>query len=279
VAAVGAWLFARAAEGSFLVRIEDLDRAREIPGAADEILRALALYGLEPDAPVTYQSRRTSLYTEALERLRAAGRAYDCGCTRADLARAASAPEAGEPGEDGVVYPGTCRRGLSGRPARSVRFRAPGGETVFRDAVFGDQRQDVARSVGDFVVKRADGPFAYQLAVVVDDADQRVTQVVRGADLLGSTARQIALIRALGLPEPSYAHLPLVVNPSGAKLGKRDGALPLSTLDEARVRETLRRGLSILGHDVDDGTPREILASGVSRFDPARIPRGPVVAF
>jgi glutamyl-Q tRNA(Asp) synthetase len=278
VAAVGAWLFARAADGSFLVRIEDLDRAREVAGACDEILRALALYGLEPDAPVTYQSRRTALYEKALERLRAEDTAYDCGCTRADLARAASAPEPGKPGEEGPVYPGTCRGGLAGRPGRSVRFRAPEGEIVFRDAVFGQQSQDVARFVGDFVVKRADGPFAYQLAVVVDDADQCVTQVVRGADLLGSTARQIALIRALGLPEPSYTHLPLVVNPSGAKLGKRDGALPLSTLDEARVRDTLRRALGILGQPADDGKPREILSSALSRFDAARIPRGPVVA-
>jgi glutamyl-Q tRNA(Asp) synthetase len=279
VAAVGAWLFARAAGGAFLVRIEDLDRAREVAGASDEILRALALYGLEPDAPVVSQSRRTSLYEKALERLRAAGAVYDCGCTRADLERAASAPEAGAHGEEGPVYPGTCRAGLAGRPARSVRFRAPQGEIAFHDAVFGDQSQDVARSVGDFVVQRADGPFAYQFAVVVDDDEQGVTQVVRGADLVGSTARQIALMRALGLPEPAHAHLPLVVGPSGAKLGKRDGALPLSTLDETRVRETLRRALRILGQETQDGTPREILAGACRRFDVALIPRGPVVAF
>ena len=275
MAAVGAWLFARASAGSFLVRIEDLDRAREVPGAADQILRALALYGLESDAPVTYQSRRTSLYQAAVERLREAGIAYDCACTRADLARAASAPDTGE---EGPVYPGTCRGGLSGRPARSVRARAPEGEIVFHDAVFGRQRQDVARAVGDFVIQRADGPFAYQLAVVVDDADQGVTQVVRGADLLGSTARQIALYRALGLAEPSYAHLPLVVTPSGRKLGKRDGELPLATLDEARVRGTLRRALRVLGQEAEDGAPREILASALARFDSARIPRGPVRA-
>jgi glutamyl-Q tRNA(Asp) synthetase len=279
VAAVGAWLFARASAGSFLVRIEDLDRVREVPGAADQILRSLALYGLESDVPVTYQSRRTPFYEAALEQLRAAGAVYDCACTRADLARAASAPEVSAAGEEGPVYPGTCRDGLMpGRPARSVRFRSLGGEIAFRDVVFGGQSQDVARAVGDFVVRRADGPFAYQLAVVVDDADQGVTQVVRGADLLGSTARQISLIRALGLPEPSYAHLPLVVNASGAKLGKRDGALPLATLDESRVRETLRRALRTLGQEAEDGTPREILASALARFDPTRIPRGPVAA-
>ena len=277
VAAVGAWLFARASGGDFLVRIEDLDRARELPGASDEILRALALYDIESDTPVVYQSRRTRLYEAALTRLFAAGAVFDCSCSRADIARSASAPAASDVAEEGPVYPGTCRAGLGlGRPARSVRFRVPEGEIVFRDTVFGEQSQDVARAVGDFVVRRADGLFAYQLAVVVDDADQGVTQVVRGADLLSSTARQIALLRALGLPEPSYAHLPLVVNPEGAKLGKRDGALPLATLDEARARETLRRALRILGQEAEDGAPREILASALARFDPSRIPRGPI---
>jgi glutamyl-Q tRNA(Asp) synthetase len=277
VAALGAWLFARASNGSFLVRIEDLDGAREVPGAADDILRALDLYGLASDVPVERQSRRTALYEEALERLRAQGLAYDCACTRADIARASSAPEPGEAGEVGPTYPGTCRDGLApGRPARSVRFRAPAGAIAFRDAVFGEQREDVACSVGDFVVRRADGPFAYQLAVVVDDGAQAVTQVVRGSDLLSSTARQIALQRAFGLPEPSYAHLPLVLGPSGAKLGKRDGALALATLDEARIRDTLRRALRILGQEPENGAPREILEAALACFDPSRIPRGPV---
>ena len=258
------------------MRIEDLDQAREIPGASDEILRALALYGLESDQPVARQSRRVALYERALQHLRDTRAVYDCACTRADIARAASAPEPGDGGEQGPTYPGTCRDGLApGRLARSVRFRAREGEIRFRDAVFGEQRQDVALSIGDFVVRRADGPFAYQLAVVADDAEQGITQVVRGADLLSSTARQIALQRALGLPEPAYAHLPLVVNASGAKLGKRDGSLPLATLGESRIRETLRKALSILGQEAEDGAPREILESALAGFDASRIPKGP----
>jgi glutamyl-Q tRNA(Asp) synthetase len=261
----------------FLVRIEDLDQAREVPGSADEIVRALARYGLESDRSIEFQSRRTALYEAALETLRGRGLLYPCACTRAELSRIASAPTAEDPGEagpDSPIYPGTCREGLpSGRAARSLRFRVPEGETVFDDEVFGPQSQDVARAVGDFVVRRADGPYAYQLAVVVDDAEQGVTQVVRGADLLASTPRQIVLAQALGLTIPTYAHLPLVLGPDGAKLGKRDGALPLETLDEAKVRETLTQALRWLGQDPAEGTPREILAAALQRFDKSRIPK------
>ena len=279
VAAVGAWLFARRANGAFLVRLEDLDAVRTVPGSAGEILSALALYGLTPDGPVAVQSRRTAFYEAALEALRGKGLVYPCACTRSELARIASAPVPEPVGDSGAAYPGTCREGLPpGRAARSLRFRVEPGDVFFEDAVFGRQSQDVAREVGDFVVRRADGPFAYQLAVVVDDADQGVTQVVRGADLLSSTPRQIALARALGLPEPSYAHLPLVVGPDGAKLGKRDGALPLATLDERRVRETLAGALAVLGQDPAGASPREMLEEALRRFNPARIPRGPVVA-
>ena len=276
VAAVGAWLFARRAGGAFLVRLEDLDAARVVPGSADEILRALALYGLIPDGPVAVQSQRTTLYEAALETLRKRGLLYPCGCTRAELARIASAPVPGDPADSGPAYPGTCRAGLpAGRSPRSLRFRVSPGEIVFDDAVFGRQVQNVEREVGDFVVRRADGPFAYQLAVVVDDADQGVTQVVRGADLLSSTPRQIALARALDLPVPSYAHLPLVVGPGGAKLGKRHGALPVATLNERRLRHTLAAALSLLGQKPADAAPPEMLAEALRRFDPSRIPRGP----
>lgn len=279
MAAAGAWLFARRSGGSYLVRMEDLDAPRVVPGSADEILRALALYGLEPDLPVAYQSRRAGLYESALEALRGKGLVYPCGCTRSELARIASAPLPGEPADSGPAYPGTCRDGLpAGRSPRSLRFRVEPGEVSFEDAVFGPIAQDVAREVGDFVVRRADGPFAYQLAVVVDDGEQAVTQVVRGADLLGSTPRQIALARALGLPEISYGHLPLVVSPAGEKLGKRHGALPLATLDERRVRQTLRAALSLLGQEPIDASPREMLQETLGRFDPSRIPRGPVAA-
>jgi glutamyl-Q tRNA(Asp) synthetase len=168
------------------------------------------------------------------------GLAFDCACSRADLQRAASAPL----GEE-LIYPGTCRDGLPpGRAARAIRFRGSDG-------------------VDDFVLRRADGLFAYQLAVVVDDADQGVTQVVRGADLLTSTPRQIALQRALGLPTPSYVHLPLVASPDGSKLGKRDGALPLPTLDDARVSETLQLALRHLGIEVEREVPAAMLAQAL----------------
>jgi glutamyl-Q tRNA(Asp) synthetase len=256
VAAVASWLLARAADGRWLVRVEDIDTPRVVRGSADEILRALERYGLEWDGEVVWQSQRTALYERALADLRAAGRVYDCGCSRAELQRAASAPLGADP-----VYPGTCRNGLPpGRAARAIRFRAPDRVTAFEDLIAGHVEENVAAVTGDFVVRRADGLFAYQLAVVVDDGEQGVTQVIRGADLLGSTARQIALQEALGLSRPEYGHVPLVVTPDGAKLGKRDGALPLPTLDAAHVRETLALALRHLGIPVGEGAPREMLA-------------------
>ena len=278
VAAVGSWLFARSAGGEWLVRMEDLDGPRVVPGAADGILGALERYALTWDGEVAVQSRRTGLYGEALAQLRASGLVYDCGCTRAEVARAAGAPDASDPVDAaGAVYAGTCRVGLPpGRAPRAARFRVPEGTISFEDRVRGRVEEDVARAVGDFVVKRADGPFAYQLAVVVDDAAQGVTEVVRGGDLLSSTARQIALQRALGLPTPSYAHLPLVLGADGKKLGKRDGALPLEALDEGRVAETLALALRLLGQQVEGDAPAEMLAAAKARFDPARIPTGPL---
>ena len=278
VAAVGSWLWARKAGGEWLVRMEDLDGPRVVPGAADGILRALERYGLTWDGEVVVQSERSGLYEQALARLRAAGLAYDCSCTRAEVARAAGAPDASDPVDGaGAVYAGTCRGGLPpGRAARAVRFRVGDGTIVFEDRVRGRVEEEVARAVGDFVVKRADGPFAYQLAVVVDDAAQGVTEVVRGGDLLSSTARQIALQRALGLPTPAYAHLPLVLGADGTKLGKRDGALPLETLDERRVLETLSLALALLGQQGVEGSPREMLHAAARGFDPRRIPTDPV---
>jgi glutamyl-Q tRNA(Asp) synthetase len=205
VAAIGSYVFAKRDNGQWLVRMEDLDTPRIVPGSADEILAALQRYGLQWDGEVVFQSQRIALYESALQQLREKDLVYDCACSRADLQRAASAPLGAEP-----VYPGTCRAGLNGRAARAVRFRAP-DETIA----------------------------------------QGVTQVVRGGDLLLSTPRQIALQRALGLPTPQYAHLPLVTNADGTKLGKRDGALPLPALDEQRVTETLAQALAILNYDAD----------------------------
>lgn len=276
VAAVGSWLFARSTGGSWLVRMEDLDAPRVVPGADTEMLEALRRYGLQWDGEVEYQSRRIGLYEAALTTLRSMGAVFDCACSRAELARAASAPAESDPAER--VYPGTCRDGLpEGRAARAVRFRSPDQVISFRDQVHGAVEERVARQTGDFVVRRADGVFAYQLAVVVDDADQGVTQVVRGTDLLGSTARQIALQDALGLPRPDYAHLPLVVGPDGAKLGKRDGALPLAALGQERVRQSLSFALSALGMTVDLDEPERMLAAALAQFAPGRIPRDAAV--
>jgi len=266
VAAVGSWLFARAAGGRWLVRIEDLDAPRVVRGSEQEILEALRRYGLEWDGEIVRQSQRTSCYDAALARLRDLGLAYDCACSRADMQRAASAPLGAEP-----VYPGTCRHGLAhGKTARAVRFRAPDTVIGFDDLIAGRVEENIARQTGDFVIKRADGPYAYQLAVVVDDAQQGVTQVVRGGDLLSSTPRQIALPRALGLPTPVYAHLPLIVGADGSKLGKRDGALSLPTLDKTRVRDTLSAALHLL--EIDASSLRE----AIPQFDPKRIVKGSV---
>jgi glutamyl-Q tRNA(Asp) synthetase len=240
VAAVGSWLFARAAGGRWLVRMEDLDTPRVVPGADRQILDSLRGFGLEWDGEVVYQSQRVAHYEDALRALRERNLVFDCGCSRAELQRAASAPATSE-----AVYPGTCRNGLPpGRTARAVRFRVSDELIVFDDRAEGRVQENVARETGDFVIKRADGVFAYQLAVVVDDALQGVTQVVRGADLLSSTARQIALQRALGYPTPSYAHLPLVKNPDGSKVSKRDGALPAGN-------DALRWALQFLGLEAE----------------------------
>ena len=217
IAALASWLDARAAGGRWLVRIEDLDRLRCVPGAAEEILRALERMGLVWDGEVLYQNRREDLYRAALDRLGA--RTYWCGCTRREIADSSL----GIAVDGAHIYPGTCRE----RPPlqrRALRIRANGGAICFDDRVQGRQCQVLQRDVGDFVLYRADGLFAYQLAVVVDDAAQGITDVVRGADLLDSTARQIFLQRLLGLPTPRYLHLPVAVNRAGEKLSKQTGA-------------------------------------------------------
>jgi glutamyl-Q tRNA(Asp) synthetase len=230
--------------------MEDLDRDREVPGAAGRILATLEAFGFEWDGSVLYQSDRGDVYSAALERLTRLGRAYPCACTRSDLEDAPRGPT----GE--AVYPGTCRAGA--RPSTlpyAFRFRTDQDSQpiVFTDEYQGEILQDVSRDVGDFVVRRRDGFFAYQLAVVVDDAAQGVTEVVRGCDLLDNTPRQIQLQRALGLPTPAYAHLPLVVEAEGAKLAKSRRALPL---DSAGPAVQLVLALSLLGQDPPAGLAR-----------------------
>jgi len=245
VAALASWLDARRHGGRWLLRMEDLDPPREVPGAADAILRTLEAFGLTWDGPVLYQSTRQAAYEAALEQLRAAGLAYDCGCTRREVA------EAGKPGLDGPIYPGTCRNGLPpGKSPRAVRVRSEADPIEFTDRQQGPIGQDVAREVGDFVIRRADGLYAYQLAAVVDDAFQGVTHVVRGADLLDSTPRQILLQRRLGLPTPAYLHHNLVLTPQGEKLSKQTHAPPVDDTDPV---PTLISALGFLGERGPEG--------------------------
>jgi len=234
VAALASWLDARAWNngkgGRWLVRIEDLDRARCVPGATQTILRQLHECALVPDGPPAVQSDRQHLYITARDRLIAAGLAYACGCSRKDIDTALQAMGRKPERHGERVYPGTCRAGLQGRPALAWRFRSDAAEPVhWFDRRLGAQQQNVLDAVGDFVIQRADGPVAYQLAVVVDDAQQQVTHVVRGADLADNTARQILLQRALVLPTPRYLHTPLVLAADGQKLSKQNGARALET--------------------------------------------------
>ncbi|HKK00648.1 MAG TPA: tRNA glutamyl-Q(34) synthetase GluQRS [Desulfuromonadales bacterium] len=269
LAAVASYCQAKARGGRWLVRIEDLDTPRVVPGAADDILRTLDGLGFEWDGEVVYQSRRTTAYSDALEELRRQGLVYPCGCSRKEIL--ASAPH---PGEEGPVYLGTCRGGLpAGRQARAMRLQVPATKLTFFDDVFGQVEQSLAEEVGDFVLRRADGLFAYQLAVVIDDADAGVTEVVRGADLLGSTPRQIYLYRCLGLPVPSYLHLPLALSAEGEKISKRHGGL--GRVEPRESGSLLWDALSFLGQPVPVSLrlapPEEVLAWGVRCFDPPRI--------
>ncbi|WP_269533320.1 tRNA glutamyl-Q(34) synthetase GluQRS [Chitinimonas sp. BJYL2] len=230
LAATASYLDARAQSGEWLLRIEDLDPPREMPGATDGILRTLAAFGFEWDGEVVLQSRRHALYAAALADLQARHLAYGCACTRKEIA------DTSRPGVDGPVYPGTCRDGVAvGRIARAIRVRVEGVETIqYLDAIQGMQSQNLADQVGDFVLRRADGFYAYQLAVVVDDAEQGITHVVRGADLIDSTPRQIHLQRCLSYPSLQYAHVPVLVNANGEKLSKQTLAPALDPADAGR---------------------------------------------
>ena len=218
VAAVGSYLQARHAAGRWLIRVEDIDPPREVPGSSASILCDLERLGMESDGPVLYQSHRTGAYADAIDNLLRQRKAYWCACSRKDL------PASG-------IYPGTCRNGLArGKAPRAVRLRVDSSKIKFTDLVQGAMEESLERTVGDFIIQRADGLPAYQLAVVIDDAYQGITEVVRGCDLLDSTARQIYLQACLGLPTPSYAHLPLAMHSDGKKLGKRFGSDPVASL-------------------------------------------------
>ncbi|GAB3516683.1 tRNA glutamyl-Q(34) synthetase GluQRS [Pseudoxanthomonas daejeonensis] len=260
LAALGSWLLARQAGGEWLVRIEDLDPPREVPGASDLQLATLAAFGLEPDQPPVRQSDRHALYRDALDRLLAAGHAFPCSCTRSDL----------------TTQGGIHRQCVATvpRPHPAFRLRVhDAGLTSFEDGLQGEVRQDVASEVGDFVLLRADGYWAYQLAVVVDDAAQGITDVVRGADLLDSTPRQILLQRALDLPTPRYLHLPLVLDADGRKLSKSSAALPV---DPADPLPALRLCWALLGQDQAPlrgaNSPDALLRCALAHFDGSRLP-------
>ena len=243
MAALASWLDARAHGGDWLVRIEDVDTPRCLGGAAELILTQLAACGLLPDEMLWVQSQRGPVYAAALEELQSTGQAYGCACSRKNIDQALSAAGVAHQRFGDRVYPGTCREGLRGRPARAVRLRVE-GLVHWTDRRLGPQQQDVGAEVGDFVLQRADGLWAYQLAVVVDDAAQGITQVVRGEDLADNTARQIVLQRALGLHQPGYLHTPLVLGADGQKLSKQNGALALD-LSEPLV--ALRAAGQVLG--------------------------------
>lgn len=263
VAAIASWLDARASGAEWLVRMEDVDTPRCVRGADMQILRTLASYGLAWDGEVAFQSRRRDLYAAALQRLRDAGLTYRCGCSRREIA------DSGLRGLEGAIYPGTCReRGLVGG-GLAERFRVPPGEVAFVDRAAGELRQDVAREIGDFVLARRDGLHAYQLAVVVDDADQGITDVVRGADLVWSTPRQVLLQQALGFVRPTYLHIPVATNARGEKLSKQTAA---RAIEEGDV-EVARAALRFLGQPVPaGGDPRQVLEGAIAAWDPSRMP-------
>ncbi len=288
-AALASYLDAKAHGGRWLLRIEDVDTARTVAGAADCIVDQLRWLGMGWDGPVVQQSRRGERYREAFERLVAAGKVYGCACSRREIADSLSvlrddesrvdhpAGATTDPAER--VYPGTCRNGIpGGRAPRAWRFRVDDSVVAFQDRRLGPKCQHPARDAGDFVVLRADGVWAYQLAVTVDDADAGVTHVVRGEDLLGSTGRQVLLQRALGLPTPAYLHTPLAIGPDGRKLSKQNGATSITAPDAGgRVRapcEVLDAAARLLGLEPPTarGTGewlREATGRWARRFGPA----------
>jgi len=269
VAALASYLDARAHGGRWLLRIEDLDAPREAPGAAQTIVAQLMALGLAPDGPVMRQSSRGAAYQAAFDALRVHGLVYPCACTRREIADSLARTGDAVQRNRELVYPGTCRDGLPpGRSPRAWRLRVDDAVIEWQDRALGTLREPLATEVGDFVLRRADGMWAYQLAVVVDDADQGITDVVRGADLLASTARQIYLQQLLGHPRPRYLHLPVVTDGHGEKLSKQTGAAPI---DASRPIEALNRAIVHLGLEpVSASDPVRLLAAAVQRWARSR---------
>lgn len=268
VAAVGSYLDARSQGGEWLVRIEDPDPPRVIPGAASMILQTLENFELYWDGSILYQSQRNAVYADALDQLQSRQQLFPCACSRKEIADSALA------GPEGPIYPGTCRQGLpDNRQPRALRVRVSDRNLNFRDRLQGNIEQNLARDIGDFIVRRADGIYAYQLAVVVDDALQGITHVVRGSDLLLSTTRQIYLQETLGYATPQYLHLPIVVNSAGEKLSKQTYAEPLDVQASRMLAAAVLRFLNqSIPADFSDMTLSEIWSSTAQTWDPQSLP-------
>jgi len=274
VAALASWLDARALNGRWLVRIEDVDTPRCVAGVDALILAQLAACGLHPDEPVVWQSQRDAAYLAALQQLQQRGMVFPCACSRRDIEVAWETLGQVRTRHGELVYPGTCRLGLQGQPARAQRLRcvhADGSDVIvdWTDRRLGPQTQNITQAIGDFVLQRADGLWAYQLAVVVDDAAQGITHVVRGEDIADNTARQIHLQRQLGLPTPQYLHTPLVLAADGQKLSKQNGA---SAFDSSDPLAALRTAGAVLGIEAHGGTVADWLASAVQSWAAMFVP-------
>lgn len=272
MAALAGFLQARVHGAPWYMRIDDLDRPRVVPGAASRILRTLEHFGLYWDGPVMHQSRRSGSHAHAVRRLRDQGRLFDCGCTRRQA-------RAGPAGLEGPIYPGTCRHGIvEGRAPRSVRIRVDAAPVAIVDRIQGQYSQNLATDIGDFVLRRADGLAAYQLATVVDDAAQGVAEVVRGADLLTSTPRQVFLHRALDQAVPCYAHVPVLVDAAGRKLGKSNGALMLDSRNRGRELVFV---LGLLGQapiaGLDAAPVEQIIKWAIANWDIDAVPSRRIV--
>lgn len=263
VSALGSYLAAKSRGGRWLIRVEDLDPPREVAGSAQRILQDLDTFGLHADAPILFQSDRHAAYELAIQHLLETGQAYYCGCTRKDL------PASG-------IYPGTCRHGLAkGKKARAIRFLIDDQICSFEDSIQGHISESMSAESGDFIIKRADGLFAYHLASVVDDHYQCVTQVVRGADLLDSTCKQICLQRSLKFESPAYMHLPVVLSADGKKLGKREKSDPMRSMDPV---ECISSALGFLGQQVPANLPLpQLLSCAIDNWDESLIPHHPSI--